>query len=272
MRRCSGGRVSANGSRALRCASRNVKSIEPLYLSAPALVIDLDAAAPRPRKFRRVRILIDLDLLDRRRRDADLASLHAVDHEGDAAVPSADASRNRDSVPTMSRSKIGRSSQVLVVHHDGVAIGVRGGADHCDRRVDGDLLRLRREFEHDRLRRDWAPGGHSDLDPGGTEAFELNAERVRTRRDPLNDELAFGIGHGRLEGSGSTLVSKFYARTLEHGAGLIAYDTVQRRQIRRSILHEPEEEDEQGSSRHIEEISTVLLSRTYLDVNIMNSG
>ena len=52
---------------------------------AAGLGDDLDPAAPGTLEFRGIRILVDLDLLDRRRRHADLARLHAV-HDQRGAV------------------------------------------------------------------------------------------------------------------------------------------------------------------------------------------
>ena len=229
----------------VRVAKREVD--RPAVFVGSRLGDDLDAAASLPRELRGIRILIQLDLLDRRRRDSDLASLHAVDYERDTSGRGC-VEKPRERADDVAIED-GQASQVVIVHHNRVTIGVGRRRDEIG--VDGDLLRLRRESEHDRLGRDWAPGGHSDLDPGGTEAFELDAERVPpgATRSMTNSPLASVTAVWAAVGS--ALVGKFHPRILEHGAGLIADDSVQRRQIRRSILHEPEEEDDQGSSRHI---------------------
>ena len=67
----------------MRVADEDI-SLAFVLLSA-RLRQDLDPAPARPRVFRRIRILIDFDLLHRRRADAQRADFHAVDHNGRAA-------------------------------------------------------------------------------------------------------------------------------------------------------------------------------------------
>ena len=193
MRRCSGGLVVANGLRALNCALRKISEPSPWYCWVPGLV----RISTRPRPGREYSaeygILVDPDLLHRRRADVERAHLHAVDDDGDAAV--ADRSgieelrHRRDEVVVEDRQAV----EHVLIDRDRVDVVAGGRADLGDGVAHGDFLRQRREVEHEALR-GRRPG--ADANPGGgrLESLVARAQLVGAGCHALEPEGAGGVG------------------------------------------------------------------------------
>ena len=205
-------------------AEREVE--RPVIRVGPGLRHDLDPSAPRTLELRRVRILIDFHLLDRRRRDADSARFHAVHDQRDPAARGrarVEEPRQRpDDVAVEDRKVLQR----LVVNDDCVAVRRRRGRDRR-RFADGDRLVDGGELEHDFRQRDAAAAADADVKGRRFEPLENRHHIVCAGGDTLEDERARGIRR-RLAADGAGRVGDRDAHTRHHRPRLILNRPAQR--------------------------------------------
>ena len=125
-----------------------------------------------------------------------------------------------DHVPIEDRQVL----QVLVVEHDRVAVGVRRSREDVPSRVDGDLLRLPGELEHERLDRQ-APRPDPHIHRRRTEPLEFSLENVGPGGQTINQKLTLGVGDHRTHGAAG-VVFQCHPGALQHRAGLVLDDPV----------------------------------------------
>lgn len=188
-----------------------------MILHRPRLEHDFDAAAAGTRVLRRIRILIDLDLLNGRRRNVQVVDFDAVDHQRRAVRADCarieEARHRREHVLVEYRQVLDR----LVVDRRRVEIR-RGVGLHLGRRVaDGHLLGDARQRQRDAKRRRRSRAD-DDANRRRLKTLEGDNDVVASLWDAIEAKHANRVGRGRL-----ILISRgtlqLDLRSWQHGAG-----------------------------------------------------
>ncbi len=184
---------------------------------------NLDAATARPRVLGRVRVLIDLDLLDGGRAHVEAVDLHPVDYDGRSARPErarVQQLRQRRHVVVVDRRQI---LERVLIDRDRVGVAGRRGADCPLGAADGHLLPHTGQRQHDPNRGSRA-GAHRDPLNGRLEAGETGPYPIGARPHGVEVKGPGAIRPGRLDNGRSLHREQLDRGRWQGGAGLVLDD------------------------------------------------